>query len=268
MPVVYRRMIYFFLLSYAFTWFGWLGNYLAPNAFFAFFDPMNPLGPLMAAPIVMWLTEGGAGLKTWARRLIHFRAPVWVYAAAFGVPLAIILTARTLTAATGAIMLPLPELAIADFFLAIPLVLIAGPFPEEVSFRGYGQVELQKVVSPLAAALLIGVGVLIWHTPLILVGNLAWPWMATIVLVSVVYAWLYNAGGSVWPMVAVHFTVNYFGSEFLGATVAEPHTQMIYASIYFVCYLAWVAYIVVRHGPSLGRDPHREVAAPVARNVA
>ena len=257
MPVVYRRLIFFFLLTYAFTWFGWLGNWLAPSDYWLL--PMNPLGPLMAAPLVIWMTEGGAALKVWARRLITFRAPLWVYGAAFFIPLAIILTSLTLTSLSGATMLPLPEIAIADFFIAIPIVLISGPFPEEVSFRGYGQVELQKTVSPLAAALMIGVGVVIWHAPLLVIGEMAWPWAITIVLVSIVYAWLYNSGGSVWPMVIVHFVVNYFGGEFLGAVVADPHTQVNYALIYCGLYFMWAAWIVLHHGPLLGRDTRQHI---------
>ena len=220
MSVTQRRILYFFLLSYAFTWFGWLGNALAPSG--AWPLPMNPLGPLMAAPLVIWLTEGGAGVKAWLRRIGRFRAPLRVYAAAFLIPLGVIFASMLFAAATGATMLPLPEIAFADFFLAIPIILMFGPLPEEVSFRGYGQVTLQQEMSPLSTALAIGVGVLVWHAPLILIGDLAWPWMICIVAVSVVYAWLYNTGGSVWPLVLLHFTVNYFGGEFLGQVVVRP----------------------------------------------
>lgn len=252
MTVIQRRILYFFLLSYAFTWFGWLGNWLAPSDYWLL--PMNPLGPLMAAPLVIWLTEGGAGVRAWLRRLGNFNAPLWVYGAAFLVPLAIIATSMGVAAASGAVMMPLPEIAAVDFLVAIPIILLFGPFPEEVSFRGYGQHTLQERVSPLSAALAIGVGVLVWHAPLIIIGHLAWPWMICIVAVSVVYAWLYNVGGSVWPLVLLHFTVNYFGSEFLGQVVSEPHTQVLYAGVYCLLYVAWATAIYGRHGKQLGRE--------------
>ena len=95
-------------------------------------------------------------------------------------------------------------------------MLIAGPAPEELSFRGYGQHELQQEMSPLNAAIWIGIGVLIWHVPLFLFGEVPWPFIVTLVAVSVVYAWLYQLGGSVWPLVTLHFVVNYFGGDWFG----------------------------------------------------
>src|SRR5690606_30768328 len=181
---------------------------------------------LMAAPLAIWLTEGTVGLKAWGKRLITFRAPVWVYAVAFFGPLAIILGSVGLTAATGAGTQALPALGVLDFLLLIPIALIAGPGPEEVSFRGYAQHEMQKQMSPLTAALIIGLAVVIWHAPLLLIGEMAWPWAICIVAVSVVYAWLYNQGGSVWPVVTVHFVVNYFGGEYFGQIIATPEGQL------------------------------------------
>ncbi len=70
---------------------------------------------------------------------------------------------------------------------------------------------------------------------------------------SVVYAWLYVSGGSPWPVVTVHFVVNYFGSEFLGVVVSDPATQMVYAQIYAGFYVTWAVLIVLLTGPSLGR---------------
>ena len=55
-------------------------------------------------------------------------------------------------------------------------------------------------------------------------------------------------------IVLLHFTVNYFGSEFLGEVVSEPQTQMIYAGFTCLFYLAWAAAIVWRAGAGLGRE--------------
>jgi membrane protease YdiL (CAAX protease family) len=252
MSVTQRRILLFFVVAYAFTWFGILGNALWPSDYWL--QPMNPFGPLIAAPLVIWLTEGGAGLKAWLRRIARFRAPVWVYGAACLIPLAIIFGSIASASALGAVLKPIPQVGIVDFIVMIPVILLAGPLPEEVTFRGHAQHQLQQEMSPLAVALLIGVGVLVWHTPLLVSGHLAWPWAITIVLVSIVYAWLYNSGGSIWPVVLLHFTVNYFGSEFLGEVVSEPATQMIYAMVFCAAYAVWALAIVWKAGPSLGRD--------------
>jgi membrane protease YdiL (CAAX protease family) len=249
MPPVFQRLVVFFGLACAFTWMGWLGNALWPSDYWLL--PMNPFGPLMAAPIAILLMDGVAGLKAWAKRLANFRAPLWVYGAALLGPLAIILASVGLAAFTGASIQPLPELAFLDFVLAIPIILIAGPLEEEVTFRGYMQHELQQVISPLAAALIIGIGVVIWHAPLLIIGSLGWPMAVCIIAVSVVYAWLYRMGGSVWPVVALHFSVNYFGGELLGSMVTGAYGQFVYQLFFMAFYIAWAAWIVVRFGPSL-----------------
>ena len=56
MNATQRRIVIFFLVTYALSWFGWLGNWLAPSEYWPL--PMNPLGPIVAAPLVIWLTEG------------------------------------------------------------------------------------------------------------------------------------------------------------------------------------------------------------------
>jgi uncharacterized protein len=254
------RLGVFFSLACALTWGGWLGNAFWPSELWLL--PMNPFGPLIAAPIAILITGGIAELKAWAGRLVNFKAPVWVYAAALIGPLAIILSSVALAAMTGAAIRPLPELALLDLVLMIPIMLIAGPLEEEVTFRGYAQYELQRVVSPLAAALIIGVGVVVWHAPLILLGNLGWPMMICIVAVSVVYGWLYRMGGSVWPVVALHFSVNYFGPEFIGSMVTEPDGQFVYRLFFMAFYLAWASWIIWKFGPSLiGRQSPRLATA-------
>ena len=160
------------------------------------------------------------------------------------IPIAIILLSIWLASQTGAAAQALPPRGMAEFLVLIPMMLLFGPAPEELSFRGYGQRELQVTMSPLAAALLIGLGVLIWHVPLFLLGEVPYPFIITLVAVSVVYAWLYQHGGSVWPLVTLHFAVNYFGGNYLGTMVAEPAGQIIYAWFFAAFYILWVALIL------------------------
>ena len=252
MNVIQRRILYFFLLTYALSWFGHLGNWIFPSDYWPL--PMNPFGPLLAAIIVIWTTEGRARLGAWLKRLGDFRAPPRIYAVAFFIPIAIILLSIWLASLTGVVTQALPPRGFVEFLILIPVMLIAGPLPEEISFRGYGQHELRATMSPLAAALLIGLGVLIWHVPLFVLGYVPYPFIITLVAVSVVYAWLYQHGGSVWPLVALHFAVNYFGGEYLGTMIAEPAGQITYAWFFAAFYILWVAFILWRHGPELGPE--------------
>ena len=259
---VISRLLLFFLLTLVFTWGGILGNQLFPSEFWL--QPMNPFGPLIAAPIALLLTEGRKGLSAWWQRVLTFRAPVWVYATAFLGPLAVIVTSMALAGLAGLPLRPLPEFSAVDALLMIPFIFLSGPGPEELTFRGHAQHQLQEIVSPLAAALVMGVAVLVWHLPLLVTGDMAWPWTIAIVAVAVVYAWIYNVGGSPWPVVAVHFTVNYFGSEFLGVIVSDPATQTLYSEIYAGFYVVWAVLIVLFAGPSLGRNRRSSAALQAA----
>lgn len=249
MSTVQRRIVIFFLVTYAISWLGWLGNWLLPSDNWPL---QNPFGPVLGALIVIGFTEGSAGLRAWWQRILRFRAPIWTYLVACVVPLGVILASIWLATMSGAAREPLAEREFLEFIVLIPIMLLLGPLPEEISFRGYGQHELQAEISPLNAAVWIGIGVLIWHAPLFLGGNVPWPFIVTIVAVSIVYAWLYQVSGSVWPLVLLHFVVNYFGGEWLGAMIADDG-QVTYSLYYMAFYVIWAALIVWRYGPELGR---------------
>jgi CAAX protease family protein len=245
-----RRIVAFFLLAYALTWFGHVGNALLPSP--AWPLPMFPFGPLIAAPVVIGWTEGRAGLAAWLRRIARVRAPARVYAAAFLVPLAIVLASVGLAVALGTPAGPLPGYGLAQLLAFVPLVALDGPAPEEASFRGYGQHELQTVVSPLAAGLWIGLGVLVWHAPVLIGGYIPWTIAVALPAVSVVYAWLYRAGGSVWPLVVLHFVINYFGAGLFGAVFA-PEDAEIWTGLLAGFFVLWALLLAWHLGPSLRR---------------
>ncbi len=250
MTAVRRRIVFFFLLSYAFTWWGFALAWLVPSQTWAATN--FALGPLIAAPMVIWATDGREGLMRWLRRLIRFRAPAWVYTAAFFVPLGIAALATIFAIAVGTPTGHLPVFTFGDLILFFVIVLIEGPFPEEATFRGFGQHELQEETSPFAASLWIGLGVVIWHLPLFISGEDPWLIAVTVMAVSVVYAWLYCCGGSIWPVVIVHFTHNYFGAGFFQEAFAEGN-RLPFVVFLTVFYVVWATLIVRRLGTSLGR---------------
>ena len=89
---VVRRhpIITFFVLSYALAWM------LVP------FGSFGAYGPLVAALIVIPITQGVAGLKELGLRVIRWRVRWYWYAVALGVPLAVHLAVVGLNVATGA----------------------------------------------------------------------------------------------------------------------------------------------------------------------
>src|SRR6478735_8574006 len=91
-----HRVLAFFLLSYALSW--------AAIPWQSFFAP----GVLVAALVVVSLTEGVTGLKAMGARLIRWRVSWIWYACALGVPLAVKFAAIAINIGLGA---PAPEIA-------------------------------------------------------------------------------------------------------------------------------------------------------------
>ena len=78
--------------------------------------------------------------------------------------------------------------------------------PEESSFRGWAQPTLQATRTPLAATVLMAIGVTIWHGPLFLMPQfgLAPIEALTTAAVTFWYAWLFNhaSGSSLLTLIA------------------------------------------------------------------
>src|SRR5918998_6518586 len=153
-----HRIVVFFVLAYALAW-----GAIPWNSFFA-------PGVLLAALIVVTLTEGLSGLKALGARLIRWRVSwVW-YAPAIGVPLLVHLASTAINVALGA---PPPTLGMLSPWYSLPMAIAlhalsptGGPLMEEPSLRGYAQPELQARRSPIAATAIMAVLVAGWHLPL------------------------------------------------------------------------------------------------------
>ncbi len=248
------RLIAFFLVSYAFTWSGYLGKALWPSPNW---PGMNPLGPLISLLVVVPFFGGRSALGEWWQRIRIFRAPGPIWAAAIVGPIAIVLVSVIAARALGATVHYESAPPIVDFVVLMPIMIFLGPLPEELSFRGYGQHELQERIPAAIAALWIGLGVAIWHLPLFITGSISLTIAVTLFAVSVVYAWLYIAGGSIWPVVGLHWAHNLFGGELAGSILdaGGRETQVL---ILTLCYILWAVLLVWRLGLNLGH-----AAAPV-----
>jgi membrane protease YdiL (CAAX protease family) len=188
-------LVAFFALAYLISW-----SVVPFGMFFAF-------GPLIAALIVVPLTQGRAGLRQWARRLIRWRVAWPWYALAVAVPLAVqaVTFGLTRSLASGSPS-SLSQLAPLSLVLVLGVRLINpldGPLGEEPGWRAYAQPELQRHRSPLAATAILGLLVAFWHLPLWLLPqfgatpvDIASDFVGTIA-VTFWYAWLFNhSGGS------------------------------------------------------------------------
>jgi hypothetical protein len=104
----------FFILTYIFSWWGWLVGL-----------GQIPIGPVVAALIVVPLTEGKAGLKEWASRIVRWRVGVRWYAIALLLPMALAVVAVALNVLMGARALTFAHLS-EPMDLLIEIFLVAG----------------------------------------------------------------------------------------------------------------------------------------------
>ena len=151
--------------------------------------------------------------------------------------------------------------------LAINIVIVSFyAFFEEIGWRGYMLPKLETGYPRLAPAL---VGFLhgVWHLPLMLlttaynpIGNrfIGVPlFLAVLTAAGVLYGYLRDASGSLWPVVIAHGTFNAVLGVLAGAAVAENPTLAAYLTgetgIFTLLAIVIVAWVLVRR-PATGQE--------------
>jgi membrane protease YdiL (CAAX protease family) len=167
-------VVTFFVLAYGLSWAYWVplaiaGVQVGPGSRSTHFPGL--LGPAFAAFIVTGTTDGKRGIVALARRLVMVsrpRAQFWFYALS---PLLFLLAA--LLAARAARM-PLPPLSDFALYSGLPplglpaivlLVVLFNGFGEEIGWRGFALVPLQRRFGPLGGTFVLAVLWAGWHTP-------------------------------------------------------------------------------------------------------
>jgi uncharacterized protein len=257
-----HRAAVFFGLTFLLSWWGWpfslLGLAPADASFF-------PCGPLVAAIVVVGVTEGARGYRDWGARMLRWRVG-WVWwVVAIGTPLAVLAVASAanvvLWGAPAPVLTALPWSSIA-LFAALRLVNpLDGPFGEEPGWRGYAQPELQVRRSPLAAGLILAPIVALWHLPLVTTGQLAAVGLPITFAITLVYVWLLNrTGGSVLLAVAFHIAQGTFSYGILGFAGADAaRMDWLVGVLWFAIAAAVIAFDreAWRSAPSSARAQHR-----------
>ena len=102
-------------------------------------------------------------------------------------------------------------------------MVLFGPLPEELGWRGYALDGLQARWNALGASLILGVAWAVWHVPLFfMIGTYQaelgvltlpfWEFMVGATITSVLYTWIYNhTGRSILGAVMFHFSGNFSG---------------------------------------------------------
>jgi len=205
-----HSLMTFFGLAYALSW--W------PSLFTA--GGLNPFGPLLAALIIVLLIGGKDGLKEWWGRVTRWRGSLGWYATALLLPFAINFVAAALTVLFGA---PFPTgdkiARWPELFITFPLYLIVlGPLGEEPGWRGFAMPRILENRTALAASLILGIFVAVWHLPLVVSGQQPTVILLAIIASQIMYTWLANhVEGKVLIVIVAHAAQGGLGGEYFGA---------------------------------------------------
>ena len=253
-PARRHQILLFFVLANAFSWWAWIWYQLDPVGADA---PILPIGPHLAALVMLALIGGRPAIREWLAKIVHWRvAPVWYAVVLLGPP-ALTLSAFAITLATGAPVKPdwtAPGVAAVAVQFVVVLVWIG--LGEEPAWRGYALPRLLVGRSALAAALLLGLLHALWHLPLFgreyNLGNVV-PWVITVLCASVVITWIWlHTGGSLLLPMLLHASNNAVALVWRG--FAEPEQLRLWW-ISAALWLAVTVAIVVVNGPRLVRRP-------------
>lgn len=174
-------------------------------------------GPALAGIIALALCRGRAGLADLWLSLTHWKIPVWLYVAgAYGV---LVNAAAVITGyLVGTAQFDAGEFMPLKFLLLFVLMaIIDGPLGEEIGWRGVLLPQLLRKMSPVTAAVLVGVIWYAWHIPIFAAqeGKLVSAadhaqFLLSNVALSVIMTWFYiKSKGSTFLMIYLHEAGNF-----------------------------------------------------------
>ena len=243
-----HQLAAFFTLAYGLSWWPML---FEPHGIF-------PLGPLVAAVLVLAAVGGWSAVRDFSRRILSWRVGLAWYALVLGLPPVIALAGAGLNpffgAAPPAFHRAPPLADLLPTFLFILLFIGVG---EEPAWRGFALPRLARGRSLLTASLLLAILHGIWHLPLFGLEynrKTAAPWMLALTAFSVITAWLYTrtAGNLLLPALfhaSVNMSAKYlFMPLFAGGDLIRLY--WIWAALWWVAAIVPLARLwAARHRP-------------------
>lgn len=233
----------YLLFSHGWTWAWWSVNIVWGYEAFGSglpFTTIGGAGPFLGGLVMSYVTYGPEGVPDlWARLTDLQRIPFrWGVITVVLFPLLAVLTGTVALLITdAAFVLDLREFfaLLGDspaFVGTVLVILVVGPLPEEIGWRGYLLDRCQIRWSALTSGFAVGLVWAAWHAPLFLMpGYFATfdfapspaPFATNVLLISIVYTWVYNnTERSVLALVWFHFMENFVGQMTSLPRPAEP----------------------------------------------
>lgn len=225
---------WFFVLALGISWFFWLWVILFDWNVWTFpailFGAFGLFGPAFAEIMLIFRTRDKEQWQDYWQRVFDIRRigkkwhlVIWLTFPAIS---AIVILLSVLTGWSS------PEFETAKDLLSEPwrilpfviFVLIFGPVPEELGWRGYALDGLQARYNALVSSLVLGAIWALWHVPLFFMHGTFqhdrlrfgtpgfWSYMYGPVVISILFTWIYNnTNRSTLSAILFHFMANFTG---------------------------------------------------------
>jgi membrane protease YdiL (CAAX protease family) len=228
----------------------------ATDAFLLF--PVIVVGVCLVGIALTGIVDGRSGLRDLFSRMGQWRVGARWYTTLLippGLILVVLLSLRTVVS---------PVFAPNVFLVGIVFGLFPGLF-EEVGWTGFAFPKMQVQRSALSAGLLLGVLWGLWHAPVVdYLGAAAphgWYWLpfflafiAIVTAIRVLIVWVYSNTNSVLLAQLMHASSTGF-LVILGPSHVSPAQEALWYAVYAVVLWMVVAFVIVRYGKRLVRQP-------------
>ncbi|MCW7080581.1 MAG: methyltransferase domain-containing protein [Candidatus Methanospirare jalkutatii] len=225
----------FFALALGISWFFWMWVILLGWNVFTFpaiiFGALGLFGPAIAEIILISRTHDKKQWRDYWQRVFDIRRIGKRWHLVIWLTFPVLNTfALLLSVLAGS---PWPEFETARNLLSEPLrilpfavfILLYGPLPEELGWRGYALDGLQARYNALFSSLILGVVWASWHLPLFFMkgqwqhdvlkfGTLDfWTFIFSPIFLSILFTWIYNnTNRSTLSAILFHFMCNFSGN--------------------------------------------------------
>lgn len=236
---MYKKLIYFFVLTFLISWSLWLPFYFNQEINESFVI-LGGWGPTISALILTYINGDKNDVIDLLKKVLIWRVKIKYYLfSIFGIMLLFFLNLffnqfilnvridyNLITKSIGLENLSFVFIILFSPILFLINTFIGGPIAEELGWRGYAQSLLQEKINYNLSGLIIGFIWAIWHLPLFIflpkaTANI--PLFYYIILFccfGVLFSWLYNKSTrSILTCILFHgginFTIGLIGSELL-----------------------------------------------------
>jgi len=257
----------FFVLALGWSWIFWISaailSHFGSTVYVTALHYIGGVGPLVAAIFLLYRTQTREVQRGYWRKAIDFKriGIRWYLIIIFIVPLVTALAALVdiLFGGQGGqletdILLSQP-LGILSF---VVFILLFGPIPEELGWRGYALDRLQAKRSALTSSLILGIIWSLWHLPLFFIDgtyqyNLSfgsiyfWIYMLDMIFKSILYTWIYNNNRySTLSAILFHFMINLTGELFKLTEAAEVYQFILWIILTVLVLMIWSPQKLIR----------------------